>query len=144
MNDKVNSGVHWSFWLIATIAFIWNVMGVVNYFVQMNPDVVDAYRASEQQIISGRPAWATAGFAIAVFGGALGGLMLLLRRSAAFYLFIASLLGVIVTMTHTLGIFGPAIEFGAGEIVGIIILPLVLAAFLVWYTRYADGKVWLR
>lgn len=144
MNDKVSNGVHWSFWLIAAIALIWNVMGAANYFVQLNPDMVDAYRASEQQIISGRPAWATAGFAIAVFGGALGGLMLLLRRSAAFYLFIASLLGVVVTMAHTLGIFGPAIEFDAGEIVGIIILPLALAAFLVWYTKYADSKKWLK
>ncbi len=70
--------------------------------------------------------------------------MLLLRRSAAFYLFIASLLGVVVAMAHALGVFGPAIEFGAGEIVGIIILPLVLAAFLVWYTRYVDSKGWLR
>jgi len=43
---------------------------------------------------------------VAVFGGALGSLLLLLRKLAAYYLFLASLLGVIVTMTHTLGVVG--------------------------------------
>ena len=104
MNDKTVGGVHWSFWIIGAVALIWNVMGVINFFMQMNPDVLAAYRESERAIVEGRPVWATGGFAIAVFGGALGGLLLLLRKSAAFYVFIASLLGVIVTMIHTIGI----------------------------------------
>ncbi len=89
MNDENVGGVHWSFWAIGAIALIWNVMGVINLFVQMNPDVLTAYRESERAIVEGRPAWATGGFAIAVFGGALGCLLLLLRKFAAFYLFIA-------------------------------------------------------
>jgi hypothetical protein len=86
---------------------IWNVMGGINFFTQMNSEIVAAYRESERAVIEGRPAWAPAGFAIAVFGGVFGCLLLLFRKSAAVYLFIASLLGVIVTMIHTLsgGIF---------------------------------------
>ncbi len=141
MNDEKVGGVHWSFWSIGAVALIWNVMGVLNYFVQMNPDVVAAYRESERAIIEGRPAWATAAFAIAVFGGALGCLLLLLRKSAAYYLFIASLLGVIVTMTHTLGV---DIDFGLGEILGIILMPLAAAAFLIWYSKRAQSKGWIR
>ena len=101
----------------------------------MDPDSLALYRESERTIIEGRPAWATGAFAIAVFGGALGGLFLLLRRAAAYYLFIASLLGVIATMTHTLGIFGPPIDFGPFDILGIILMPLVVAAFLIWYSK---------
>lgn len=141
MNDKSNSGVHWSFWVIGAIALIWNAMGVVNYFMQMNPDVLEMYRESERAIIAGRPAWATGGFAIAVFGGALGSLLLLLRKSLATYLFIASLVGVIGAMLHTLG---AGIEFGVGEILGIILMPLVVAAFLIWYSKYVEGKGWYR
>jgi len=140
MNDEKVGGVHWSFWAIGAVALIWNVMGVINYFVQMNPDVLAAYRESERAIIEGRPAWATAAFAIAVFGGALGCLLLLLRKSAAYYLFIASLLGVIVTMTHTLGV---GIDFGLGEILGIILMPLVVAVFLIWYSKQAESKGWI-
>jgi len=139
MNDESNSGVHWSFWLIGAIALIWNAMGVVNYFMQMNPDVLELYRESERAIIEGRPAWATGAFAIAVFGGTLGSLLLLLRKSAATYLFVVSLLGVIGAMVHTLGV---GVEFGLGEMLGIILMPLAVAAFLTWYSRHAEGKDW--
>ncbi len=143
MNDKTVGSVHWSFWIIGAVALIWNVAGVVNYFAQMNPDALAAYREAERAIIEGRPAWATGAFAIAVFGGALGCLLLLLRKSAAYYLFIASLLGVVVTMIHTLGIFGPTIDFSPFEILGIILMPLVLAAFLIWYSKQAENKGWI-
>ena len=140
MNDENVGGVNWSFWAIGAFALIWNVLGVVNFCVQMNPDVLTAYRESERAIVEGRPVWATGAFAIAVFGGALGCLLLLLRKSAAYYLFIASLLGVIVTMTHTLGV---GIDFGLGEILGIILMPLVVAAFLIWYSKRAESKGWI-
>jgi len=140
MKDETAGGVHWSFWAIGAVALIWNVMGVINFFVQMNPDALAAYRESERAIVEGRPTWATGSFAIAVFGGAIGSLLLLLRRSAAYYFFMASLLGVIATMIHTLGI---GIDFGLGEILGIILMPLVVAAFLIWYSKHAETKGWI-
>ena len=140
MNESTVVRVHWSFWVIGAFMLIWNVMGCINYFVQMNPELLDAYRESERAVVEGRPAWATGAFAIAVFGGALGCLVLLLRKSAARYLFIASFLGVIVTMIHTLGV---GINFGPGEILGIILMPLVVAAFLIWYSKLAESKGWI-
>ena len=107
----------------------------------MDPDMISTYRESEQAIIAGRPAWATGAFAIAVFAGAVGSLLLLLRKSAATYLFIASLIGVIGTMIHALGV---DIAFGPGEIVGIIVMPLAIAAFLIWYTKRCQSKGWIR
>ena len=140
MNDETVRSIHWSFWAIGAVALVWNVMGVINFFVQMNPDTLAAYRESERAIIEGRPTWATGAFALAVFGGALGSLVLLLRKSAAAYLFIASLVGVIVTMIHTLGV---DIDFGIGEILGIILMPLVVAVFLIWYSKLAESKGWI-
>jgi len=140
VNDKNTGRVHWSFWLIGAVALIWNVVGVINFFVQTNPDMLAAYRESERAIVESRPAWATGGFAIAVFGGALGCLLLLLRKSAAYYLFVASLIGVVVTMTHTLGV---GIDFGLGEILGIILMPLMVAVFLIWYSKQMVSKGWI-
>ena len=140
MNDKTIVGVHWSFWVISVVTLIWNAMGVINFFAQMNPDVLETYRMSERAIVEGRPAWATGGFALAVFGGTIGCLLLLLRKAAAYYLFIASLLGVIVTTSHTLGV---GVDFGLGEILGIILMPLVVAAFLIWYAKQAESKGWI-
>lgn len=140
MNNKTVPGIHWSFWAIGIVALIWNVLGSINFFVQMNPDMLAAFRESERAIIEGRPAWATGAFATAVFGGVLGCLLLLLRKQAAYYFFIASLLGMIVTMIHTLGV---GIDFSLGEIFGIILMPLVVAAFLIWYTKWAESKGWI-
>ena len=140
MSDKAVGSIHWSFWLIGTVMLIWNVMGCINFFVRMNPDMLVSYRESERTIIEGRPIWATGAFAIAVFGGAVGCLLLLLKKPVAYYLFVASLLGVIVTMVHTLGV---GIDFSLGQILGIILMPLVVAAFLIWYSRLAESKGWI-
>ena len=140
MNDKAVTRVHWSFWLISVIALIWNVLGSVNFFMQMNPDMLDAYRESERAIIQGRPAWATGAFAIAVIVGAFGGLLLLLRKSAATYMFIASFAGVIVTMVHTVSV---DFDFSLVEIVVMVVMPFVVAALLVWYSKHAEGRGWI-
>jgi hypothetical protein len=143
MNDENVSKVHWSFWAIGALALIWNVLGSVNYFMQMNADVVTSLPETHRAIIEGRPAWATGGFAISVFCGALGGLLLLLRKSTAYYLFVTSLIGTIVTMIHTIRIARSAIEFSPAEIFVMILLPLAVAAFLIWYTKQAQSKAWI-
>ncbi len=142
MNEKTVDGVHWSFWAIGAVAFIWNVMGVINFLVQMNAGTLASFPESHRAIVESRPAWATAAFAMAVFGGALGCLLLMLRKSAAYYLLIASLLGVIVQLIHTLGIASSTINFSPFEILMIILMPLVVAAFLIWYSKWAESKGW--
>jgi hypothetical protein len=140
MNDKNVNKPHWSFWVIAIFMLVWNVMGCINFLVQMNPDMVSSYRETEQAIIQGRPIWATLAFAVAVFGGAIGCLFLILKKSIAFYMFIGSLIGVVITMIHTLG---AGIVFSAGELIGIIFMPVAVAAFLIWYSTYSESKCWV-
>jgi len=139
MNDETAGGVHWSFWAIGAVALIWNVMGGINFVSQMDAESVAAMPESYRTIIESRPAWATGAFAIAVFGGALGCLLLLLRKSAAYYLFIASLLGAIVATAQFHG--GP--ESGPlGALIGGL-MQLVVGVFLIWYSKRAESKRWI-
>lgn len=140
MNDKATAGVHWSFWVIGVLALIWNAMGAMNFVGQMMTGDLAAVPEFHRAIIEGRPAWATAGFAIAVFGGALGCILLLLRKSAATWMFIASLLGVIVQMIHS---FGITINFGPAMIALTMVMPLAVALFLVWYAKQAQRRGWI-
>ena len=71
MKDESIGGVHWSFWIIGAVALIWNVMGVINFFGQMNADALAAMPKAQRAIIEGRPAWATRAFAIAVLAARL-------------------------------------------------------------------------
>lgn len=115
-------------------------MGCANFFMQMNPDMLASYRESDRAIIMGRPLWATIAFAFAVFGGTMGCLFLLLKKLLSLYLFIASFLGVLVAVGHSLSL---GIEFQMGEIVGIILMPVVVAVFLIWYSIYVKNKGWV-
>jgi hypothetical protein len=90
MPEKILSGAHWSFWIIGAIGLVFNLMGCMNFISQMNADMVSSMPEAYRAIVESRPAWGTGAFALAVFGGALGCLLLLLRKSTAFYVFIAS------------------------------------------------------
>ena len=68
--------------------------------------------------------------------------MLLLRKSAAFYLFVASLLGVLVQMYYNLFIGKSTETYGPGDLAMIVMIPAV-AAFLAWYAKYSAGKGWV-
>ena len=139
MNEKTVMSVHWSFWAIVAVTLIFNVMGAVNYVVQINADSLAAFPEEYRPIIEGRPAWATAAFAIAVFGGSLGCLLLLLRKSVAVYVFTASLLGVIVTIVHIYGVAG----FSSLAIWIGVLMQLAVSVFLVWYSRRVEGRGWI-
>ena len=140
MTETKPAGVHWSFWAIGVVTLIWNAMGGINFIVQMMPDMITAYPESEQAIIMGRPLWATIAFGAAVFAGAFGCILLLMRKSSAYYLFIASLIGVIITMVHT---FSTGFKFETGETIGLVFMPIIIAVFLIWYAKYAGCKGWI-
>jgi hypothetical protein len=140
MDDSMVNKVHWSFWVISIFMLIWNAAGCVNFFVQMNPEMVSSYLEAEQAIIAGRPLWATAGFAIAVFGGAIGCILLLLKNATSLHLLIVSLVGVLIATVHSLTV---DINFGLGEIIGVVIMPTVVAILMIWYCQYVKGKGWL-
>ena len=139
MNEKTSVKVHWSFWLIAAVMLLWNVLGSMNLLWQLNADAVAlaAFPDTHRAIIEGRPIWATAGFAVGVMIGALACILLLLKKASAYYLFLASLIGVVITMIHTIKVASVTIRFSPMEIFVMIILPAVVAAFLVWYSTIA-------
>ena len=71
------------FYIIAVLALIWNLMGVGAYLVQaFMTDEMIATLPEEQQaeFLVEHPAWYTALFALAVFGGALACILLLARK----------------------------------------------------------------
>jgi hypothetical protein len=133
------------YWIIAIIALIWNAMGVMQYLGQAyNTESFKAQYTSEQlEIMANTPAWATAAFAIAVFGGLLGSVALLLRKKWAYSLFLISLLGIIVQMIHNLfivksiEIYGPAAAIMSGMII-------VFGILLLWLSKKSIAKGWIQ
>jgi len=128
---------HWSFWVICIVALIWNVMGSINFIMQTNPELVVNYPEAAQSLIASRPLWATIAFAIAVFGGVLAEILLLLKKSVAYYLFVASFLGALITNIHTFQV-SSAVDILVGSF-----MSLLIAAFLIWYSNLVKRKGWV-
>ena len=72
--------------------------------------------------------------------GSVPGKLLLLRKSLSYYIFIISLLAVMITVVSSLC---TGADFGPGELVGIIFMPIIIAVFLVFYAKYARNKSWV-
>ena len=125
-----------SFWIIGIIALIWNLMGVFAYLQQayMTVEDVTALPLDEQALYDNIPAWVTAAFALAVFGGALGCILLLLRKKLATFVFIISFISILAQMTYNL-LMSKAIEvYGPGGMI-MPIMVAVIGAFLVLYSK---------
>lgn len=133
-----------AFWIIAVIALIWNIMGVMAYLGQayMTDDERTLLPEAEQALYSDIPAWVTAAFAFAVFGGLLGALALLLRKKWATPLFIISLLGIIVQMIYNFFMSNAMDVYGPGGMI-MPVLVLLIGFFLVWYSKKATANGWL-
>lgn len=126
---------HFSFWIIAGLGLLWNLGGCLNYIAQTSPETVADMPEVYQAVINGRPAWATGAFAIAVFGGAVGCILLLMRRRVAMVLFGVSLIGVLASLYFTLRVVG---------MVPSMAMSVLVAMALIWYASIAQRKGWLK
>ena len=86
------------FKVVAVVALLWNLLGCLAFFadLRLSPDDLAKLPAAQQALYAARPAWAIAATAVAVFGGALGSIGLLMRKKWALPAFVASLLGILV------------------------------------------------
>lgn len=137
MTTSINKPPIW-FWIVSVLALVWNAMGVNAYLQQAyNTDSYRAMYTEEQlEIAANMPAWVTAAFAIAVFGGALGSILLLLRKKLATSVFLISLLAVIVQTGYLL--FN---DYASS--IPMTIMIIVFAIFLVWFAKHSAGKGWI-
>ncbi len=138
--NKPNTG----FWIIAVIALIWNLMGVFNYLSQafMTDEMKALLPEAQQTYMNNVPAWATAAFAFAVFGGALASVFLLLKKQLSKTLFIVSLLGVLIQMFYAFFMGGGIDAFGPGGVIMPIVI-ILFSSFLVWYSNDVTKKGWI-
>ena len=132
------------FWVISSIALVWNLMGVFNYLDQafMTDKVLETLPKEQQILYQDIPAWVTAAFAIAVFSGTLGSLLLLLKKKIATTFFIISFLGIVGQMSYGLLIDQNSDSYGPMGIA----MPIIIIAFggyLIWYSRKANEHRWL-
>jgi hypothetical protein len=141
--SSTNKPATW-FWIVSVIALVWNLMGVMAYIAQvtMSAETLQAMPENERALYESAPTWATAAFAIAVWGGALGSILLLIRKKWATAVLIVSFIGIVVQMIHSFFISKAMDVYGPGGL-AMPIMVLAFGAGLIWFSRKADANGWL-
>jgi len=132
------------FYVISSMALVWNLMGVFNYLGQvlMSDEVLASLPKDQQLLYQDVPAWVTAAFAVAVFSGTLGAVFLLLKKKIASTFFILSFIGIVTQMSYGLLLDEKTDNYGP---LGLLMPLMIIAvgAYLIWYSKKAKENRWL-
>jgi len=133
-----------SFWIIVIIAFIWNLMGVFAYIAQayMSDEDLAALPENQRALYENVPAWVTAAFAISVFGGALGCILLLLKKKMATTVFVISFVAILAQMTYNFFMSKAVEVYGPGGMI-MPIMVIIIGYFLIYYSKRAANYGWI-
>ena len=95
----------WHLWAVGVLALLWNGYGAYDY-VMTNTKGEGYLRGmgfTDAQIayFDAMPAWMTAVWAIGVWGGLLGAILLLVRRKLAYPVFAVSFVTILISMVYS-------------------------------------------
>lgn len=133
------------FWVVTAIMLLWNLIGVISFLqhITIPDDALQNLPDNEKEFYENYPLWTTIAFALAVFGGFIGCIGLLLRKKIAKPILIISLIAVVVQMYHSIFIAKAMDVYGPGAVV-MPIMVILIAIFLVWLANFSINKKWIK
>ena len=139
----MNKAPKW-FTVIAVIALLWNLLGCLAFWsdLQLFHKDVAGLSPAQQALFNARPSWAVAATALAVFGGVIGCIGLLMGKKWALAFFLLSLVGILVQDFSLFVLVNGAALAGATAVV-LQSLVLVIAIWLIVLSRKGISRGWL-
>jgi hypothetical protein len=152
MQQPVSARVPAHLWIVGILAFLWNCFGAYDYTMS-NMRSADYIRSAMPGVdpavalawMDAFPIYAKIGWALGVWGGLLGAILLLLRSRYAVWAFAVSMLGIILSIPWQLAA-APALPGVTDNPMATIIpyVVIVIGLFLLWYAWNAEKKGLLR
>jgi hypothetical protein len=135
-------GRPWHLWLIGIIGGLWSAIGVLSFMLtQMHVEaVMSQFPPQQREYFESFPWWTVAFWAIGVFGGVIGCLLLLLKKRLAVPVLLASLIGMIGCNLGGLFLLGGMEVMRETGGLGLTVVPIIIAAFLAYYARAMSRK----
>lgn len=140
-DDHITRAVPAWFTAVAVLALLFEAFGCWMYVVQVSADPA-SLPLDERAMWAATPTWMVAAYAIAVWVGLAGALLLVLRRRLAVPLLLVSLVAVIVQFS---GLFlVPQLRQTVPESALAAPVILILACYLIFqFARVAQRRGWL-
>ncbi|HET6534559.1 MAG TPA: hypothetical protein VFK19_12750 [Sphingomicrobium sp.] len=146
MQQAVSARAPAHLWIVGILAALWNAFGCFDYFMTntRNETYLAQFTTEQMAYFDSLPAWLTAFWAIGVWGGLAGALLLLIRSRYSVWAFALSLIGAVIAMGYQqfATTIPESMKSGAMAIMPWVII--VIAAFLLWYSWDAGKKGVLR
>tara|TARA_R110002072_G_scaffold251518_5_gene410421 strand:+ start:19640 stop:20077 length:438 start_codon:yes stop_codon:yes gene_type:complete len=133
------------FWIITTLLLLWNLMGVLSFFMHtfISDEALAMLAENERELYASYPAWTSVVFAIAVFCGLFGSLGLLIRKKWSKIVFIISLSAIIPQMIQNVFFTNSIDVYGFQQAATMPTVVVVVGIFVIWFSSYAIRKNWL-
>jgi hypothetical protein len=107
MNDTTlgTAKVPWHLWLIGGLSLLFNAMGVISYTMTKFDMLAEAGMTADQiAFMNAYPAWASAFWALGVWGAFAGSVLLLLRSRFAVPAMVVATIGLVGTTVYNYGL----------------------------------------
>ncbi len=126
----------WHLWLVGGLGFLWNAMGAFDYLMTQtrNEGYMGQFTPEQLEFFYGFPSWVVAFWALAVWGGVLGTLLLLFRKKLAVWVFLISFASMVVTTIRNY-VFAEGMEVTGG--VGTLVFTALIFLFGLGFWLYA-------
>jgi hypothetical protein len=138
-----SSRAPWHFWLAGIVSLLWNAFGGYDYTMTQLRDPAYFAQMSGQMGMSPAemngffdsfPAWASALWAVGVWGSVAGSILLLLRSRHAVTAFAVSLVGAVLSFIYQATIdLPPAMDSTMNKVMPIVIVGAIVLQW--WYAR---------
>lgn len=126
----------WHLWVVGGLGFLWDCVGAFDYLMTQtqNESYMGQFTPEQLEFFYGFPAWVVAFWAVAVWGGLLGTVLILLRKRLAVPVLLVSLLAMVVTAVHNF-LLSNGLEIMGGAGAAFTILIFLVAVGLWVYAR---------
>lgn len=129
-------GVPWHLWVVGLLSLLWNGFGAYLYVMTQTQgaEFLRSMGSSQASIDwqASMPAWMNALWAIGVWGGVLGAVLLLVRRRWAMHAFLASLLAMLVSLVASLTLFDGMEIYTSSELIQTAVVTFLAIGFLIY------------
>lgn len=143
--SETNTKIPTWYWIVVVVLLLWNLMGIASFYMHVfiTDEALAALPENEAALYGQYAMWTSIVFAIAVFGGALGTVGLLMKRKWAKQLLVISLIAIIIQMSHSLFMTDSMVVYGTMQALTMPVLVILIAIYEVTLANKAIRNGWI-
>jgi hypothetical protein len=146
MQQAVSARAPVHLWLVGIVSLLWNCFGCYQYLMVnlKNQAFMAGVPTDQVAYMDSLPSWLTAFWAIGVWGGLAGSILLLVRSRYSVWAFALSFVGAVVGLGYQMFMTQRPASMTEGAMAAIPWAIILFAAFLFWYSWKAEKTGVLR